>query len=209
MPGLPSLPSTDDVTRIRPDCRGIMCCSARRIPQNTWLRFQSTSNFHSSSDIWATGAVVLHATRVEHHDVELAVVVDGEVDQALDRLLLRGVAGEEGGAVAGAHLLEARLALRLVAAVDDDRCAFADEGVGDAATDAARAAGDRGDLAVELAHVHPLRQYGDVPPSIEIIEPVMPPPASDASSTATAATSSTSHSRLVADSSANQSSSSW
>ena len=37
--------------------RGIMCCSARRIPQKTWLRFQSTSKFHSSSDIWATGAV--------------------------------------------------------------------------------------------------------------------------------------------------------
>src|SRR5215211_9220225 len=58
MPGLPSLPSTDDVTRTRPDSRGIMCCNARRMAQNTELKFQSTSSFHSSSGICATGAVL-------------------------------------------------------------------------------------------------------------------------------------------------------
>ena len=57
MPGLPSLPSTDEVTRMRPVSRGIMCCSARRMPQKTWLRFQSISSFHSSSVICETGAV--------------------------------------------------------------------------------------------------------------------------------------------------------
>ena len=57
MPGLPSFPSTDEVTITRPDSRGIMCWSARRIPQNTWFRFQSISSAHSSSDIWNTGAV--------------------------------------------------------------------------------------------------------------------------------------------------------
>ena len=80
---------------IRPDSRGIMCCSARRMPQNTWLRFQSTSSAHSSSVICATGAVIWHAARVQAADVELAEAVDGEVDQALHRRLLRGVAGEE------------------------------------------------------------------------------------------------------------------
>ena len=43
---------------MRPYWRGIMCCSARRIPQNTWFRFQSISSAHSSSDICATGAVM-------------------------------------------------------------------------------------------------------------------------------------------------------
>ena len=150
-----------------------------------------------------------HAAGVEHHDVELAVVVDGEVDEPLDRLLLGGVAGVERGPVAGAHLVQAHLALGLVAAVDDHRRALADERVGDAPADAARAAGDRGDLAVELAHRPCPFQYGAVPPSIEISEPVMPAPASDASSTATAATSSTSQSRLVADSLAYQLRNSW
>ena len=44
-----------------------------------------------------------------------------------------------------------------------------------------------------------------MPPSIEIIDPVIPAPASDASSTATRATSSHSFSRLIADCWANTS----
>jgi hypothetical protein len=61
-------------------------------------------------------------------------------------------AREERGSVAGVHLLEADLALLLVAAVDHDHRAFPHEGVGDPSSDAPGAAGDGGDLAVELAH---------------------------------------------------------
>ncbi len=42
---------------IRPLWRSIMCCRARRMPQNTWLRFQLISRFHSSSVMANTGAV--------------------------------------------------------------------------------------------------------------------------------------------------------
>ena len=157
---------------------------------------------------------VEHTARVQTTDVELAVAVDREVDEALDRILLGGVAGVERGVVAGSHLVEAGLSLRRIASVDDDLGAFGDERVGDPPADAPRAAGDAGDLSVELSHdgsflglVVAPAQYGAVPPSIEISEPVMPAPASDASSIATAATSSTSFSRLMADSWANMSSS--
>ena len=42
---------------MRPASRGIMCCNALRIPQNTLCKFQVTSSIHSSSVIIATGAV--------------------------------------------------------------------------------------------------------------------------------------------------------
>ena len=98
-------------------------------------------------------------------------------------------------------------ALGRVATVDHDRRALGQKCLGDAAADRAGAARDGGDFSFELSQWNLPCQYGDVPPSIEMSEPVMPAPASEASSMATAATSSTAISRLVADSSTKYSSS--
>ena len=198
MPGLPSLPSTDDVTMIRPSLAGIMCCSARRMPQNTWLRFQSISSDHSSSVIWAIGAVFSTPPELRQHDVELSVALDGEVDQPLDGRLLRRVAAD----VERRRCRRAAISSRQPAPFASSRPLTTTE---------APSAMNASAMPRPMLRVPPVmhatfpssllpcgrllassvgHQYGDVPPSIEIIEPVIPAPASEASSTATAATSS-------------------
>ena len=96
---------------------------------------------------------VEHAARVEHHDVELAEALNGEVDDAFARRLFGRVAGVERGPIGRAYLVECRLALGLVTAVDDDRCALAYERVGDGPADRAGAAGDCRYFSVKFSHV--------------------------------------------------------
>ena len=89
------------------------------------------------------------AAGVVHQDVRAAVPLGGLVDQVLHVLLAAHVAGHEHRAVADAHLLQGLLALVLRLAAHDHGGALRDEGLGDAAADAARAAGDHGDPLVQ------------------------------------------------------------
>ncbi len=94
------------------------------------------------------------AADVVDPDVEPAEALGGEVGEGLDVLLAVGVAGVEDGPVPGVHLLQGLLALDLAAAADDDRGAVGQEGLGDGAADAARAARDHRDTSVEAARSH-------------------------------------------------------
>ena len=102
-------------------------------------------------------AVVIGArdTGIVEHDVEIAELGDRVVDQSLHLIALRNVGVAVTGI--GAKLPGERLAADVIDIGDDNLGAFLDEQLGCRLADAARAAGDDRDLALEFArHVPPL-----------------------------------------------------
>ena len=93
---------------------------------------------------------IARAAGIVHEDVERAEMLDRPVDEAFDIGLRHCIAGEEHRAVACADLVQRGLRLVRVARHQRHARAFGQIGLGDAAPDPRRAAGDRGDLAFQF-----------------------------------------------------------
>ena len=85
--------------------------SARRVAQNVQFRFQSRAFVPRLVGQLVDRGEPVRAAGVVDEDVDAAEVLGGAVDQRLDLGLLTHVAGDEVGAVRGAHLRQRLLAL--------------------------------------------------------------------------------------------------
>ena len=102
-------------------------------------------------------------TGVEHHDVQVSVLLDGRVDEGLDVFSPGGVPGDEGGPLACLQFFQAELALVVAASEERDTGTAGQEALGDPAADATRASRDRGNVAAHASGVRPAHEGDESP----------------------------------------------
>lgn len=103
----------------------------------------------------------VHDAGVVHEDVDLAVRVDGAVEQVLDVLLDRHVAADERSVVAVGAIARLDFAAPLLAPpAEDDLSALFQKDLRDTDADASGAASDDRNLAFEFAHGEPPFRVG-------------------------------------------------
>ena len=151
LPGIGQSSCTDVMLMIRPPSPwAIICLAASWVPKKALLRLIAMTFSYCASVVSSDRRAGLDAGVVDH-DVEAAEGLDGRVDEALQVVDLADVGVDADGLVAERDdlLLEVLGGLLVGDVVDDDVGARRGQRQHDGLADAAVAAGDDGDLAVE------------------------------------------------------------